>query len=97
MESDSKELKRNAHKRIIQCLADVFVLALRMYPLFSVNPIFVCLRASNREIYLQPICNYLGKLKFDALLGLHALSAAGITGVFGGKSTSVKHSCSYLN
>ena len=65
---------------------DVFVLALRRYPLLCKNTTFVTGTAQKRRVIsLQPICTSLGPNKIAALPGLHSLSGADNTGSFAGK------------
>lgn len=65
---------------------DVFILALRRYPVRCSNTSFVTGTGQRRcVIPLQPIYEKLGPLRAAALPGLHALSGADNTGSFAGK------------
>ena len=65
---------------------DVFVLALRRYPMLCVDASFVTGRGHNhREIKMGPIVQALGPTRTTALPAFHAFIGADNTGSFPGK------------
>ena len=65
---------------------DVLVLAAHRYPQLPKDTSFVSTGVKQQEISLCKMYGGLGKKRVEALLALHSLSGADITGSFSGKS-----------